>query len=127
MIRLAVIADPHFHDCAWIPKNSALPGAIRSYGDTIDSTRVFNESGPAFRAALDMAEMQDIFNAERATAGRASATLAVGIASGEVKLGAARLLEPARWVCVGPPVQVALTLAWQAGEAGMQLGGWLSK
>jgi len=58
MIRLAVIADPHFHDCAWIPKNSALPGAIRSYGDTIDSTRVFNESGPAFRAALDMAVAQ---------------------------------------------------------------------
>jgi signal transduction histidine kinase len=75
----------------------------------------------AARAALDMAEMQDIFNAERATAGRASATLAVGIASGEVKLGAARLLEPARWVCVGPPVQVALTLAWQAGEAAAEI------
>lgn len=58
MIRLAVIADPHFHDCGWIPRNSALPGAIRSYADTIDSTRVFNESGPAFRAALDMAVAQ---------------------------------------------------------------------
>ena len=58
MIQLAVIADPHFHDCGWIPRNSALPGAIRSYTETIDSTRVFNESGPAFRAALDMAVAQ---------------------------------------------------------------------
>ena len=58
MIRLAVIADPHFHDCSWIPKNSALPGAIRSYADTIDSTRVFNESGPAFRAALETSVAQ---------------------------------------------------------------------
>jgi 3',5'-cyclic AMP phosphodiesterase CpdA len=58
MIRLAVIADPHFHDCAWIPKNSTLPGAIRTLSETFDSTRVFNESGPAFRAALDCAVAQ---------------------------------------------------------------------
>ena len=29
MIRIAVIADPHVHDCAWIPEGSGLPGAIR--------------------------------------------------------------------------------------------------
>ena len=70
----------------------------------------------AARAALDMAEMQDLFNAERAAAGRAGAALAVGIASGEVKVGPPRVLEPARWVCVGPPVEAALALAWQAAE-----------
>ncbi|GLS87124.1 metallophosphoesterase [Cypionkella aquatica] len=55
MIRLAVIADPHFHNCNWVPKDSGLPGAIRSFADSIDSTRVFNESAAAFRAALDHA------------------------------------------------------------------------
>ena len=75
----------------------------------------------AARSALDMAEMQDLFNAERAAAGRAGAALAVGIASGEVKLGPTRVLEPARWVCVGPPVQAALALAWQAGEAAAEV------
>lgn len=53
MIRIAVIADPHVHDCGWRPEGSGLSAAIRSYGDTVDSTRVFNESLPAFRAALD--------------------------------------------------------------------------
>ncbi|MBB5041064.1 metallophosphoesterase family protein [Shinella fusca] len=51
--RIAVIADPHVHDCGWIPEGSGLPGAIRSFAETAASTRVFNESVPAFRAALD--------------------------------------------------------------------------
>ena len=55
MIRIAVIADPHVHDCNWRPAGSGLPSAIRSWGDTIASTRVFNESLPAFRAALTRA------------------------------------------------------------------------
>lgn len=55
MIRIAVIADPHVHDCGWVPAGSGLPGAIRSFGETVASTRVFNESIPAFRAALDRA------------------------------------------------------------------------
>ena len=53
MIRIAVIADPHVHDCTWAPEGSGLPGAIRSFAETAASTRVFNESVPAFRAALD--------------------------------------------------------------------------
>lgn len=55
MFRLAVIADPHVHDCGWRPAGSGLDGAIRSFADTAYSTRVFNESLPAFRAALDRA------------------------------------------------------------------------
>lgn len=53
MIRIAVIADPHVHDCGWVPEGSGLSGAIRSFAETAASTRVFNESVPAFRAALD--------------------------------------------------------------------------
>ncbi|MBE7731982.1 metallophosphoesterase family protein [Devosia faecipullorum] len=52
MIRFAVIADPHVHDCDWAPSGSGLASAIRSFGETGQSTRVFNESIPAFRAAL---------------------------------------------------------------------------
>jgi 3',5'-cyclic AMP phosphodiesterase CpdA len=55
MIRIAVIADPHVHDTTWLPDGKGLPGALRSYADTAASTRVFNESIPAFRAALDCA------------------------------------------------------------------------
>ncbi|WP_337182835.1 metallophosphoesterase [Shinella sp.] len=55
MIRIAVIADPHVHDCTWRPEGTGLPGAIRSFAETAASTRVFNESVPAFRAALDRA------------------------------------------------------------------------
>lgn len=55
MIRIAVIADPHVHDCSWIPEGTSLPGAVRTFAETAASTRVFNESIPAFRAALDQA------------------------------------------------------------------------
>ena len=53
MTRIAVIADPHVHDYRWVPEGSGLPGAIRSFAETAESTRVFNESLPAFRAALE--------------------------------------------------------------------------
>jgi 3',5'-cyclic AMP phosphodiesterase CpdA len=52
LIRYAVIADPHVHACDWVPTGSPLTGAVRSFADTAASTRVFNESVPAFRAAL---------------------------------------------------------------------------
>ena len=69
----------------------------------------------ATRAALDMVEMQDLFNAERVTTGRAGGGLAVGIASGGVTVGPARAGLPSGWVCVGEPVDAALALVWQAG------------
>ena len=59
MFRLAVIADPHFHDAEWQPQGSGLKRACRSYQDTANSTRVFNESAPALRAALDRAVRED--------------------------------------------------------------------
>lgn len=55
MFRLAVIADPHFHDTEWQPQGAGLKRAYRSYQDTANSTRVFNESASALRAALDKA------------------------------------------------------------------------
>lgn len=50
-MKIAVIADPHFHDVVSWP---GLEGpTFRSFADSIASTRVFNESGPALRALLD--------------------------------------------------------------------------
>ena len=74
----------------------------------------------ATRAALDMAEMQDLFNAERMATGRAGGGLAVGIASGGLTVGPVRAGLPSRGVCVGEPVDAALALAWQASAAQAQ-------
>lgn len=51
-MRLAVIADPHLHDTSYDPRGDGS-GAFRTLAETVGSTRVFNESMPAFRAALD--------------------------------------------------------------------------
>ena len=51
-MRLAVIADPHLHDTSYDPLGDGS-GAFRTLAETVRSTRVFNESVPAFRAALD--------------------------------------------------------------------------
>lgn len=54
MIRLAVIADPHFHDVTYRFGSPGAPlAAVRSLADTVASTRVFNESHPALPAVLD--------------------------------------------------------------------------
>lgn len=50
-MKIAVIADPHFHDTMSWPGREGP--AFRSFADSIASTRVFNESGPALRALLD--------------------------------------------------------------------------
>lgn len=54
MVRLAILADPHFHDVDFDPDGEGGGRlAMRTLVDTTESTRIFNESGPAFRAALD--------------------------------------------------------------------------
>jgi 3',5'-cyclic AMP phosphodiesterase CpdA len=54
MTRLAILADPHFHDIDFDPEGAGRPhSALRTLADSTESTRVFNESGAALRAALD--------------------------------------------------------------------------
>lgn len=54
MVRVAIFADPHFHDVDFDPAaEGGGARALRTLMDTTESTRIFNESGPAFRAALD--------------------------------------------------------------------------
>lgn len=58
--RIAVIADPHMHDVhgtyrAGQIADERLPDGmeLRTLAETVQSTRLFNESGMAFRAVLD--------------------------------------------------------------------------
>ncbi|RDI50262.1 metallophosphoesterase family protein [Microvirga subterranea] len=52
--KIAIIADPHFHDTSFRSPGAREDfAAVRTLADTVASTRVFNESGPALRAALD--------------------------------------------------------------------------
>lgn len=54
MTRIAVIADPHFHDVTYRAGHPHAPlAAVRSLADTVASTRVFNESYPALPVLLD--------------------------------------------------------------------------
>ncbi len=59
--RVAVIADPHFHD-VYFGRSRAqeAPEFVRTLADTLASTRVFNESELAFRSVLDEIAARDI-------------------------------------------------------------------
>jgi adenylate cyclase len=64
----------------------------------------------AVRAALDMAEMITLFNAERASEGRAPIAMGVGLASGEVIAGYTGTMNRATYTCVGDTVNLAARL-----------------
>ncbi|HEX2552093.1 MAG TPA: metallophosphoesterase [Microvirga sp.] len=60
MIRIAIVADPHFHDVYGdydftgpVNSRSGRPAAVRTLEDTVKSTRIFNESYFALPVALD--------------------------------------------------------------------------
>ncbi|HTN64061.1 MAG TPA: metallophosphoesterase, partial [Devosia sp.] len=61
MTRIAILADPHFHDIDFDPAGMGMPHpALRTLADSTESTRIFNESGSALRAALDAIVVRDI-------------------------------------------------------------------
>ena len=58
--RLAIIADPHLHDIRGNYRGGRIPAErlpdgmeLRTLADTVQSTRLFNESEASFRAVLD--------------------------------------------------------------------------
>jgi len=71
----------------------------------------------AVRAALDMVEMIELFNAERATEGKAAIAIGVGIASGEVVAGYTGTQQRATYTCVGDTVNLAARLEAHTKEA----------
>ena len=61
----------------------------------------------AVRAALEMIELVDLFNLERAAAGKPAIRIGVGIASGEMIAGYAGTTDRATYTCIGDIVNLA--------------------
>lgn len=67
----------------------------------------------AVRAALEMAELIDLFNAEQAASQRPAIRIGIGIASGQVIAGYTGTMHRATYTCVGDTVNLAARLEAQ--------------
>ncbi|MBI5722083.1 MAG: adenylate/guanylate cyclase domain-containing response regulator [Burkholderiales bacterium] len=76
----------------------------------------------AVRAALDMKEMIELLNVERAGEGKTALAIGIGIASGEVIAGYTGTQERATYTCVGDTVNLAARLEAHTKEAGSGRG-----
>jgi adenylate cyclase len=72
----------------------------------------------AARAALDMTEMIELLNAERAALGKPALAIGVGLASGDVIAGYTGTQERATYTCVGDTVNLAARLEAHTKSAG---------
>lgn len=69
-----------------------------------------DHAGAAVRAALDMIEMIELLNAERASEGKAPLRIGIGIASGEMVAGYTGTQQRATYTCIGDTVNLAARL-----------------
>jgi adenylate cyclase len=74
--------------------------------------------GSAVRAALDMMELLELFNAERAAATKAPIAIGIGIASGEMVAGYTGTQTRATYTCIGDTVNLAARLEAHTKTAG---------
>ncbi len=72
----------------------------------------------AVRAALDMVEMIELFNAERAAMNKPPISIGVGIATGEMIAGYTGTQQRATYTCVGDTVNLAARLEAHTKVAG---------
>jgi class 3 adenylate cyclase len=72
----------------------------------------------AVRAALEMIDLVEMFNAERAAAGKAPIKIGVGIASGTMVAGYTGTSKRATYTCVGDTVNLAARLEGHTKTAG---------
>ncbi len=72
----------------------------------------------AVRAALEMSEMIELLNAERAAAGKPAIAMGIGIATGDVFAGYTGTQERATYTCVGDTVNLAARLEAHTKQAG---------
>lgn len=69
-----------------------------------------DHAAAAVRAALDMIEMIELLNADRAAAGKPSIRIGIGIASGEMVAGYTGTQQRATYTCIGDTVNLAARL-----------------
>jgi class 3 adenylate cyclase len=69
-----------------------------------------NHGEQAVRAALEMIEMIDLFNLDRAVAGKPTIRIGIGIATGQVIAGYTGTQRRATYTCVGDTVNLAARL-----------------
>jgi adenylate cyclase len=72
----------------------------------------------AVRAALEMREMIELLNAERAAEGKPALSIGVGIATGDVFAGYTGTQERATYTCVGDTVNLAARLEAHTKQTG---------
>ena len=72
----------------------------------------------AVRAALDMVERIDLFNAERSALGKVPIRIGIGIASGEMVAGYTGTQQRATYTCIGDTVNLAARLEEHTKVAG---------
>lgn len=91
---------------------------IASFGAALPLRHADGAPLAAVRAALEMTEMVELFNAERAALGKAPIALAVGIASGEVTAGYTGGQQRTAFTCIGSTVDRAVRLQSHAAQGG---------
>ena len=80
--------------------------------------RLPNHGEQAVRAALEMTEMIELFNAGQAAAGRPTIRIGIGIATGQVIAGYTGTQRRATYTCVGDTVNLAARLEAHTKVAG---------
>jgi adenylate cyclase len=80
-----------------------------------------NSRDEAVRAALEMVELVELFNQERAAQGRVTIRIGVGVASGQVIAGYTGTQHRATYTCVGDTVNQAARLEAYTKEVGQPI------
>lgn len=90
-------------------------GLMSIFGAPVERT---DHCARAVRAALEMAELIDLFNAEQSASGRQTIRIGIGIASGQVIAGYTGTMHRATYTCVGDTVNLAARLESQTKVLG---------
>ena len=89
-------------------------GLMASFGAPLP---LADPCGSAVVAAKEMIELMEMFNQERAAAGKPAVRIGIGIASGEMVAGYTGTNERATYTCVGNTVNLAARLEARTKEA----------
>jgi DNA-binding response OmpR family regulator len=93
-------------------------GLVALFGAPLQPPKPADAPLAAVRAALDMLDLVEGLNAERAALGKTAVRIAIGVASGALIAGYMGTVRRASFGCIGAPVQAATRL--QARAAGCE-------